>query len=171
MRTFIYLTPEQESTILAIDSLQRAGFLIWEMETVATSKKTSSTKPTASKSNVTRIRATDDTPTTAKKSATKSADKKPAPAASPVKTDKPHAVEKKTKNRSKPSVKGLARPFVALGTYFAGAWYELKQVRWPTRGATWSLTGAVIAYSIAFTILIVLLDLGFKQLFELAVGN
>jgi len=50
--------------------------------------------------------------------------------------------------------------------YFRGAWYELRQVRWPTRGATWSLTGAVLAFSAFFIIFILLIDAGFKYLFE-----
>ena len=50
--------------------------------------------------------------------------------------------------------------------YFSGAWYELKQVRWPTRGATWSLTAAVLGFSAFFVIFILLLDAGFKYLFE-----
>lgn len=123
---------------------------------MAQTKKQNSAKPKSSDTNVTRIKAVDDAkPVTKKasnksKSATTTGDKK--------------------QKRKKPAVSGILRPFIALGAYFKGAWYELKQVRWPTRAATWSLTGAVIAYSLAFTVLIVLLDLGFKQLFELAIG-
>ncbi|MGK2896692.1 MAG: preprotein translocase subunit SecE [Candidatus Saccharimonadales bacterium] len=50
--------------------------------------------------------------------------------------------------------------------YFAGAWYELKQVRWPTRKATWGLTIAVLLFSLFFVVFILLLDAGFKYLFE-----
>lgn len=67
--------------------------------------------------------------------------------------------EEKTKN-----------PFKALGRYFKGAWYELKQVRWPTRSATWSLTLAVLAYTVFFVVIILLLDALFKYLFELMLG-
>lgn len=50
--------------------------------------------------------------------------------------------------------------------YFTGAWYELRQVRWPTRKATWSLTGAVLAFSAFFIVFILLIDAGFKFIFE-----
>lgn len=57
-------------------------------------------------------------------------------------------------------------PFKALANYFKGAWVELKQVRWPSRAATWQLTLAVILFTAIFAILILLLDAGFNQLFE-----
>lgn len=50
--------------------------------------------------------------------------------------------------------------------YFKGAWLELKQVRWPNRRATWSLTFAIIIFTLLFTALILLLDAGFKYLFD-----
>lgn len=50
--------------------------------------------------------------------------------------------------------------------YFKGAWHELKQVRWPTRANTWSMTLAVILFTAIFVALILLLDAGFKWLFE-----
>jgi len=52
-------------------------------------------------------------------------------------------------------------------TYFRGAWRELKLVRWPTRRATWSLTGAVLAFSAFFVGFILLIDAFFKYLFQL----
>lgn len=58
-------------------------------------------------------------------------------------------------------------PIKAFWHYLAGAWYELKQVHWPTRGATWSLTGAVLAFSAFFVIFILLADALFKYLFEI----
>lgn len=54
-----------------------------------------------------------------------------------------------------------------LVTYFKGAWYELRQVHWPTRGATWSLTAAVLGFSAFFVVFILLLDALFKWIFEL----
>lgn len=68
------------------------------------------------------------------------------------------------------SVKGVLKPFLLVGGYFKGAWFELKQVHWPTRKATWSLTGAVIAFTGFFVVVILLLDAGFKYLFELILG-
>ena len=58
-------------------------------------------------------------------------------------------------------------PLTSIGGYFAGAWYELKQVRWPNRRATWSMTMAVLAVTAFFVVLIRLLDALFKYLFQL----
>ena len=66
-------------------------------------------------------------------------------------------------------LKKLAVPFVAIGRYFKGSWQELRQVRWPNRRATWSLTAAVVLFSGFFFLLIVLLDDGFQQLFKLII--
>ena len=65
--------------------------------------------------------------------------------------------------------KGIFKVLAKIGGYFKGAWEELKQVRWPDRKATWSLTGAVILFSAFFVGLIVLLDIGFKELFNLII--
>lgn len=108
-----------------------------------------------SDSNVTRIKATSAKP------AAKETAKKSAPAETTA------AKSKKTKR----SAKGIARPFVAIGSYFKGAWYELKQVRWPTRKATWGLTLAVLLYTAFFILLVILLDVGFKYLFDLMLGK
>ena len=54
-----------------------------------------------------------------------------------------------------------------IGGYLKGAWTELRQVRWPDRKATWSLTFAVLMFTLFFAVLIVLLDAGFKYLFDL----
>lgn len=59
-----------------------------------------------------------------------------------------------------------ARPFRAFGGYFKGAWVELRQVRWPDRKATWSLTLAVILFSLFFALVIVGLDYVFSYLFK-----
>lgn len=50
--------------------------------------------------------------------------------------------------------------------YFRGAWYELTQVRWPDRKATWSLTLAVILFSLFFAGVILGLDYVFQLLFK-----
>ncbi len=60
--------------------------------------------------------------------------------------------------------------FAPIIEYFKGAWKELRQVRWPDRKATWSLTLAVILFSTFFLVLITLLDTLFKFLFELIIG-
>ena len=82
----------------------------------------------------------------------------------------PKKVLKKTP-KVKKERKAPTNPFIktlfAIGGYFKGAWIELRLVRWPTRGATWGLTAAVIAFSAFFVVIILLLDALFKFLFEL----
>ena len=63
--------------------------------------------------------------------------------------------------------KGLAKILFVIGGYFKGSWSELRQVLWPNRKATWSLTVAVLLYTFFFVILIVILDDVFKYLFNL----
>ena len=50
--------------------------------------------------------------------------------------------------------------------YFKGAWIELKQVRWSDRKSTWGMTFAVVLFTLFFVVLILLLDAGFKYLFD-----
>lgn len=57
-----------------------------------------------------------------------------------------------------------------IGGYFKGAWVELRAVRWPTRQATWSMTGAVLGFSAFFVVLILLLDSLFQFIFERMLG-
>lgn len=54
----------------------------------------------------------------------------------------------------------------AIGGYFTGSWRELREVRWPTRRATWSLTSAVIVFTLVLVVFILALDYGFEQLFK-----
>lgn len=81
---------------------------------------------------------------------------------------------KKTTKKAVAPRRVLNNPFLnvlkKIGGYFKGAWQELKQVRWPTRRATWELTLAVILFTAFFLVLIVLLDLLFKYVFELIIA-
>ncbi len=61
-------------------------------------------------------------------------------------------------------------PFRAMADYFKGAWYELRQVRWPDRKATWSMTGALLLFTLFFVVVILLLDTLFKYVFQLIIG-
>lgn len=54
----------------------------------------------------------------------------------------------------------------AIGGYFKGSWQELRQVSWPTRKATWGMTLAVMLFTLVLAVFILLLDLGFEQLFK-----
>jgi len=84
-------------------------------------------------------------------------------------------VVKNTAKRSKKPVKTenepSKNPFVRLGNYFKGAWGELRQVRWPDRKNTWAMTGALIAFTAFFIVVILLLDYLFSQLFKLMLGS
>lgn len=61
-------------------------------------------------------------------------------------------------------------PLRAMKDYFTGAWYELRQVRWPDRKATWSMTGALLLFTGFFVVIILLLDALFKYMFQLIIG-
>lgn len=116
----------------------------------------------SSNTKVTRITASDSTSTKpkkapkAKKPATKKTSAKPAQKAIV-------AAEAPTARRSK-------NPFTALIGYFKGAWYELKQVRWPDRANTWRMTGALLVFTAFFLFVIVTLDALFKYIFQLILG-
>jgi preprotein translocase SecE subunit len=85
-----------------------------------------------------------------------------------IKASDSSARSKKQPKRDKtPSTNPLLRALSGIGGYFKGAWLELRQVRWPTRKATWGLTLAVLIFSAFFVALILLLDLAFNSLFDL----
>jgi preprotein translocase SecE subunit len=77
------------------------------------------------------------------------------------------ALKKVSKKVRKEPTNPFVKTLFAIGGYFKGAWTELRLVRWPTRRATWGLTFAVILFSTFFVVIIVLLDILFKFLFEL----
>ncbi len=54
--------------------------------------------------------------------------------------------------------------------YFKGAWFELRQVRWPNRRATWGMTAALLIFTGAFSAFILLIDLLWEYLFKLLIG-
>ena len=51
--------------------------------------------------------------------------------------------------------------------YFKGAWHELKQVRWPSRKATWGMTVALLIFTALFATFILVIDLLWEYLFKL----
>ena len=113
------------------------------------------TKKTSSNTNttVTRIKAKDNAETAPTKK--EKVVKKPAAALKPTEA----IDEKPSKN-----------PLRAIGGYFKGAWEELRQVRWPNRRATWSLTAAMLIFTAFFVVIILLLDALFKYIFQLILG-
>jgi preprotein translocase SecE subunit len=123
---------------------------------LAAKDKKSTAKPANTKTKVTRISARDDTKV--KRAAKKTVE--------PVKT----ATDTAKPARRRNPLKQIARPFKSIGGYFKGAWYELTQVRWPDRRATWGMTGALLIFTAFFIVIILLLDTAFKYLFELILG-
>ncbi len=115
-------------------------------------KKPAPKKPSSSQTKVTRIVASDGKKKVVK---TKPVSRSPKPSAPRPGTN---------------PLGRLATPFVAIARYFKGAWYELRQVRWPNRKATWSLTGAMLVFTAFFVVLILVLDALFKYLFQLILG-
>lgn len=122
-------------------------------------KKKASTPASSSDDNVVRIKASTSSP-------------KKREVIIDAMGDKPVAKAKKERKERKAGrrIRG-GGVFRSIGGYFKGAWVELRQVRWPNRQATWSLTGAVLIYTAFFVVLILLLDAGFNYLFELILGQ
>lgn len=56
-------------------------------------------------------------------------------------------------------------PFRPIIKYFKESWDELKLVRWPNRCETWKMTGAVLAFSVVFSAMVLLLDALFNWVF------
>jgi preprotein translocase SecE subunit len=84
-------------------------------------------------------------------------------------TDAPKA-SKKAVAEDKTQRKSPLTVIKSIGGYFKGAWYELRQVRWPDRKATWGLTLAVLLFTAFFVVLIVILDALFKYLSGFILG-
>ena len=74
----------------------------------------------------------------------------------------------KEKSGKKPFI--LIRPFSFIGRYFRDSWREIRQVRWPNRKATWKMVFAVLVYTAIFVVLLVLLDMLFKFIFNQILG-
>lgn len=139
---------------MGLDSLPTSRLLKLE-KTILAGKSKKTAKESGTK--ITRITSSD----------TKKIEKPLKKAASTPKAAKAVVAQESAPKKGK---KNIAAPFVATGDYFKGAWYELRQVRWPTRRATWSLTGAILAFTAVITVIILLLDALFKYLFELMLG-
>ncbi len=89
----------------------------------------------------------------------------------PEKSEKP--VEKPVKKSEKKPAKKpfiLIRPIVYFFRYLRDSWREIRQVRWPSRKATWKLFFAILIYTLLFGAIIMLLDALFSWLFNLIIG-
>lgn len=89
---------------------------------------------------------------------------------SSTKAARPSGAKTKTVSKSKSS-KSRRNPLNAVAGYFRGAWQEIKQVRWPDRRSTWGMVGALIVFTAALFLVIILLDYGFAWLFKLIMGT
>ena len=91
--------------------------------------------------------------------------------------EKPSAKTAKTSVKTKTAAskpknsKSHRNPLSAITGYFRGAWQEIKQVRWPDRRSTWGMVGALIVFTAALFLVIILLDYGFAWLFKLIMGT
>ncbi len=81
------------------------------------------------------------------------------------------SVKTKTAASKPKNSKSLRNPLSAITGYFRGAWQEIKQVRWPDRRSTWGMVGALIVFTAALFLVIILLDYGFAWLFKLIMGT
>ena len=90
-----------------------------------------------------------------------------------TKTARPSGAKTKTASKtSKPKCSKSRRNLLnAIAGYFRGAWQEIKQVRWPDRRSTWGMVGALIVFTAALFLIIILLDYGFAWLFKLIMGT
>ena len=139
---------------------------------------TKSTKGKKNKPTVTRIKASDSS--APKRAAAVKAKQNAAIKSTPSAKEKPVSKAKrllggsrKSKNAAsnKKSTNSRRNPLRAVRGYFVGAWQELRQVRWPDRRSTWAMTGALIAFTVVFVIVILLIDYGFSWLFKLIIGT
>lgn len=146
------------------------------------SKKNPSKKSSeSSASRVTRISASDDkaakkpasqkdTTVVHKLSAAEKADAVTAKSLHKL-SDKPSKAEEAAQKAEKQKPSRVRRnPFRALGAYFKGAWYELRQVRWPDRKNSIQMTIALLIFTAFIGSIILLLDWLFQYLFELMIG-
>ena len=114
-------------------------------------------KDSDASTKVTRIKASE--------SSTKKA---PVAKAKPaIDSKKKEAVAKQEKREQR----GSRNPLRPIANYFKGSWYELTQVRWPDRKSTWGMTGALVAFTLFFVVIVLLFDYGFAQLFKLILGS
>lgn len=90
-----------------------------------------------------------------------------------TKTTRPSGAKTKTASKTSKSKNSKSRrnPLSAITGYFRGAWQEIKQVRWPDRRSTWGMVGALIVFTAALFLVIILLDYGFAWLFKLIMGT
>ncbi|MBR3263939.1 preprotein translocase subunit SecE [Candidatus Saccharibacteria bacterium] len=113
--------------------------------------------------NITRIKASDSGKP--KKDIKESGAKPEKPVKQPKKAEPTaKSAKKESKTGKKPFI--LIRPLVYFGRYLRDSWREIRQVRWPSRKATWKLFFAILIYTLLFGAIIMLLDVFFTWIFN-----
>lgn len=135
---------------MVLDSLPQADYLIWENDVAESKKKRSSSVQT----RVVTAGNGDDSAKQKTKTSKKAA----------------NTTLERASDVTKASVNNARAEKKAKVGYFKGAWYELKQVRWPDRKSTWEMTFAVILFTAFFVVFVLLLDAAFKYLFDLIIS-
>lgn len=142
------------------------------------------TKQSKSDTRVTRITASDSASASNEPKASKpkspslihkltareKADKIEAKGLRSIKEKPSKAEEAEQKSEKQKPSRFRRNPFGAITGYFKGAWYELRQVRWPDRSNTLKMTGALLVFTAFIGTVILLLDWMFQYLFELMIG-
>lgn len=133
------------------------------MGEVFVTKKSNTNSTKASETKITRIKASDSDNNKKNNFKDKLSNLK-----AKVKKVKKAKSKKNITNPEEPNFKGnVYQKEIKKVGYFRGALNELSQVHWPTRKETWALTLAVILFSVGFMILMILVDIGFKELFNI----
>lgn len=119
--------------------------------------------------NITRIKAKD--PRAKAEPEPEKSGPKPVKAqpAKVTKPEKPKKTEKAAKTKTDKPKKPMSAPvrFITWPfRYLHESWLELRQVRWPSRGAAWKMVLAVLFYTALFILIIVLLDALFTLIFN-----
>jgi len=83
------------------------------------------------------------------------------------KTVAPKRTRKVVSDDGDKPVRRTRNPFFAIWRYLKGSWYELRQVRWPDRRTTWAMTGALLLFTAFFVVVILLLDAGKSNRFNI----
>lgn len=124
-----------------------------------------------SQSHVTRITAGDKAAKPKRPSVLKTAKEVAAQRSASKKSAKAEVSAKKSAKTNEHAKSKHGNPLRTLTGYFRGSWQEIKQVRWPDRRTTWSMVGALIIFTVALFLVIILLDYGFAWLFKLIMGT
>lgn len=78
----------------------------------------------------------------------------------------PKRISTKTKKSGKAN---RTNPIRAFGSYIKASFREIRLVKWPTRRETWTMTLAVVIYSLVIIAIVLLFDNVYDWLFKLII--